>query len=430
MRRFLRDARLSCIRHWLCVLSVWGLASAAHAGDAAFEFSACIHLALGRSDAFAVASALERGGLSGFRDDVYWDAIEQADGSLVFPAHFEQLVVAARAVRARGGRPLIILSYGSRHHDNGGLVVSEAGRTAFERYARFVVRRFGNLVDRYEVWNEWNAGFGSNPRQNKGDAVAYVRLLERTASAIRQENPRARVVGGAVAGADFGWIRRFIAAGGLDHLDAFSLHSYTLFKFLDNPEAAIRALDEVHELLHKSRPDREIPILVTEMGWPTHTGRYGVSESLAARYLVRFTLLARTRPWIGGVWWYDLFDDGDNPTSMEHRFGLLRRNGDAKPAFDAATRIAPLVRSEVSPRAYRTNNGVYIVAGRDERAEWAVAWRVEPAVLSWIYGSVDAPEPPADLLALADPDGPIGEPTFWHKEASRWTRGAPLQATR
>ncbi len=40
-------------------------------------------------------------------------------------------------------------------------------------------------------------------------------------------------------------------------------------------------------------------------------------------------LLAKARPWIAGVWWYDLFDDGDDAANKEHRFGLITSNGAA-----------------------------------------------------------------------------------------------------
>ena len=394
----------------------------------AFQFSVCVHLALGRSQAQGVDNAVAAAGLDAFRDDVYWDSIEHPAGRLVFPQRFERIVEAARLARARGARPLIVLSYGSRHYDNGGLVVSDAGRDAFERYARFVVRRFGDLVDQYEVWNEWNSGFGSNPRQSKGDATQYAQLLARTARAIKQENPAAQVIGGAVAGLDYTWIKSFIDAGGLDHLDAFSVHSYTLFQLRDNPESALRGLESVNTLLKRARPARVIPVLITEMGWPTNTGRYGVSEATAASYLARFMLMARSRPWIGGVWWYDLFDDGDAADQMEHRFGLLRRDGRPKPAYAAAQRIAPLVRPPGPVAAYRMAGGVYVVHGQQPGTEWVAAWRVDAAVLQWAWGSWDVPEAPAALQQLAGSAVLSGEPTFWRKESTGWIREAPLLA--
>ena len=68
-----------------------------------------------------------------------------------------------------------------------------------------------------------------------------------------------------------------------------------------------------------------------------------MEEREAAMYLARFTLLARTRPWIRGVWWYDLIDDGDSDTSVEQRFGLVRRSLAPKPALRTAKSVAALL---------------------------------------------------------------------------------------
>ncbi len=51
-------------------------------------------------------------------------------------------------------------------------------------------------------------------------------------------------------------------------------------------------------------------------------------------------MLAKARPWIAGVWWYDLFDDGDVAANAEHRFGLIDRAGVKRPAFEALGRRA------------------------------------------------------------------------------------------
>ncbi len=64
-----------------------------------------------------------------------------------------------------------------------------------------------------------------------------------------------------------------------------------------------------------------------------------MTEQQAATYLQQFMLLAKSRPWIGGVWWYDLFDDGDNAANTEHRFGLIDRAGAKRPAFQAVAGV-------------------------------------------------------------------------------------------
>ena len=105
------------------------------------------------------------------------------------------------------------------------------------------------------------------------------------------------------------------------------------------PESAIGHLEELKALLDRLAPGRNLPIYVTEAGWPVHSGRHGVSEQTSAEYLQQFMLLAKARPWIAGVWWYDLFDDGDDAADKEHRFGLITRDGTKRPAFRAVARV-------------------------------------------------------------------------------------------
>jgi hypothetical protein len=388
---------------------------------AAMEFGACIHLALGRSNATTVLRHIDGLGLTTFRDDVYWNNIELVQGKLQMSPKYEQLGLAVAGMAQRSKSSLLVLDFGNKFYDNGGYPVSDEGINAFARYADFVVRHYGDSVRWYEVWNEWSSGFGSKPKVNYGDPAAYVRLLAATSKAIKQANPKATVVGGAVAGVDLKWVRDFIRADGLRHLDVLSIHSYTLFQLNTNPEVAIRGLDKLRAILQTASPDREIPVYITEMGWPTNTGKYGVSERDAAKYLARFMVLARSRPWIQGVWWYDLIDDGDNDALMEHRYGLVARNQRLKPAYLTARQITPLVLGESAVSSYRTDSGAYVVTGTDGTGPWSMTWAIEPSFLNWIDGQTTEPPAPAELAALAGNARADGFPVLLRKtDAGKW----------
>jgi hypothetical protein len=384
------------------------------------EFGACVHLALNRSDAASVTAALQKGGFASFRDDVFWSAIEQKPAELNFPPNFEQLDRAVTAMHASGGRPLLILDYGNPFYDHGGLVVSPQATEAFERYVRFVVRHFGRRVEQYEVWNEWSGGFGSVPKVPAGDAAAYARLLERTYRTIKAENPHATVVGGAVAGTDGAWSDAFFKAGGLRYLDAFSVHSYTLFHLHSNPEVAIKFLDYIHQSMQAAEPSRSIPVLVTEMGWPTSRGGHGVSETQAGSNLVRFLALAMARPWVRGVWWYDLIDDGDSDADAEQRFGLLHTQLAPKPAFLLAQAMAPLLAHRADVHSYRVEGGGYAVTGRNRDEHWLIAWKLEPELRNWSEGIAEATDEghAYDWTGAALPED--GSPRFWKQVNDQW----------
>jgi hypothetical protein len=55
-------------------------------------------------------------------------------------------------------------------------------------------------------------------------------------------------------------------------------------------------------------------------------------------------LLAKTMPFIKGIWWYDLQNDGPDPREREHNFGLMDHELRPKPAYLALQRISSLIR--------------------------------------------------------------------------------------
>jgi hypothetical protein len=177
-----------------------GLCVARSAG--AFQFGVCTHLALKRGNAGQVLSLLAAGGFNSFRDDAFWGAIEREPGELRFPPKLDELRAAMAGAAARGESPIAVLAYGNRHYDAGGMVVSPAAIDAYANYAGFVARELKGQVHQFEIWNEWNSGFGSKPKANHGDAQAYVRMLEPAAAAIHAANPKAEVIGGVTAGVD------------------------------------------------------------------------------------------------------------------------------------------------------------------------------------------------------------------------------------
>jgi polysaccharide biosynthesis protein PslG len=390
----------------------------------AFEFGVCTHLALKRGNAEQVLSLMSAGGFNSFRDDAFWGAIESEPGTHRFPEKYGELRKAMAGAAARGQKPMVVLAYGNRHYDAGGLVVSRSATDAYAKYAGFVARELKGQVRQFEIWNEWNSGFGSKPKVNRGDAQAYVRMLEPAAAAIHRANPDAEVIGGVTAGVDLKWFRAFIAAGGLAHIDAVSVHSYTLFRREINPEGAIVSLDKLHALLEEAEPRRVIPVYVTEIGWPTNKGKHGVEEREAAMYLARFTLLARTRPWIAGVWWYDLIDDGDSDTKSEQRFGLVRRSLAPKPALHAAKSVAPLLKSSEPHRAYRFPAGGYLVTGADAAGRWAVGWKMSERFLAWEDGSTREAAVPGELSALGARLPADGYPLLFRRVNGVWQRDA------
>jgi polysaccharide biosynthesis protein PslG len=322
----------------------------AGAADAArFQVGVGVHVGQNKNPLDATAAALDQGRFTSFRDEVFWHRLERKKGVLEFPESLRDLDQLVTLTVQRGGRPLLILDYGNPLYDGGGQLSSPEAIAAWSRYVRFVVQHFKGRVDQFEVWNEWNIGGGGTAAQRAaryGNPEDYAKVLKAAYSAVKSENATASVIGGAFAGYDYKWIEAFARADGFSSLDGFSAHPYVFAEGKKGtPDSAIRHLDDLKALIDRLAPGRNVPVYVTEAGWPVHEGTNGVTEQQAATYLQQFMLLAKSRPWIAGVWWYDLFDDGDAAGNAEHRFGLIDRAGVKRPAFQAVVGV----RDKVAP---------------------------------------------------------------------------------
>jgi len=85
-----------------------------------------------------------------------------------------------------------------------------------------------------------------------------------------------------------------------------------------------------------------VPLQITETGWPTQIDRRGTPPEVSAAYLARLFLLARTMPFLKGVWWYDFQDDGWKADYNENNFGLVRPDLTPKPSYYALAGISTL----------------------------------------------------------------------------------------
>ena len=222
------------------------------------------------------------------RDEIFWDHVEPERGRFAFPARFDRYMAA---LRARGIRPLVPLTFENRNYDGGLTPHTDAGLDAYARYAVEVVRRYGDQIQAVEIWNEYNGGFAKGPATQ--DRVrAYAGMLRRAYAALKRERPDLVVVGGSTAGLPLPYIERLAKAGALDSLDAFSVHPY---RESDPPETLEPAIRRLQAILARHRP---VPIWVTEIGWvarpPGDDSRPGIDEATQADYLVRSRSLLRS----------------------------------------------------------------------------------------------------------------------------------------
>lgn len=310
--------------------------------QAPFRLGVCTHFTQGKGYLPGNIDLIREAGVASIRDDIGWRTVEKKKGVLSIPEDWDGFV--DRAVKA-GIEPLLILDYGNPAYDNGDKPLSPEAIEAFTRYAEFVVAHFKGKVNLYEVWNEWDIRIGNT---SPGSAEDYARLLAKVYPRIKAVDPSITVMGGAftAGGLQKGYLERLAKSGGLKNCDQISFHTYVYGRpgRESMPEAWAEWMPKLEAMLQQYSGGRMVPTNVTELGWPVQIGPKGIRAELAAAYLARVLLLARTMPFMKGIWWYDFQDDGWNYTNREHNFGLLRPDLTPKPGYFVLKDISRLVR--------------------------------------------------------------------------------------
>lgn len=322
----------------VCLLLLPGLCRSAPAPEPRFAVGVAGHLMHGGGSE-RVYALLHEAGIQSVREDAHWAYVERRANQLNIPRHWFTYL---EQLERNGLQSMLILGYGNLHHGNGEKPRDDATRAAYARYAEHIAGTLRGRVAYYELWNEWDMEHPADPAFSRD----YVRLVAAAAPRIRQQDPQATLLAGAVtsAGIESGFADRLIEQGVLDWVDGLSLHPYVHCRGRgrNTPEAWIAWMREVDERLTRLA-GRPVPLYLTEMAWPAHDGDCGIDQDLQAAYLARSFLLARTLPNIKGMWWYDLRNDGTDPHEREHNFGLLDHAFREKPAFRTLASLSKLV---------------------------------------------------------------------------------------
>ncbi len=208
----------------------------------------------------------------------------------------------------------------------------------------FLARRYGPAVAGWEIWNEPNSSFYF---RSAHPASAYAALLKSAYRAVKGADPGAKVVGGALSGADAEFTRALYANGIRGYFDAFSIHPYSGDRSpLDRlstkwaSDSYARGVPLVHRVMIDNGDAK--PLWLTEVGWSTCSARSQaqswqscVDQSVQARYLkLAFGQLAAW-PFVRACFWYDNQDLSSDSGDVQSNFGLTQFDGDRKPAYYA-----------------------------------------------------------------------------------------------
>lgn len=381
-------------------------------------------------DSTAIAA---RAGINAARVDVtYWNTIEKPKGTYQFPETTEH--VTDNLVE-RGQDGLYLLGFGNS--DYGGVPSTDAANEGFRRYSAAVAAHYADRIPAFEVWNEYYGGFSNGVCSQS--AKCYARTLAAAYDGVKSVAPGATVVGASSFKVPLDWFEELFQLGGLEHMDALSIHPY---RAPGAPEGVGLDIAGLKELMRKYNDGREIPIWITEQGWTSATREgIGVSEQVQAESTSRALLEAKAAG-VAKYYWYDLVNDGDKPANGEHNFGLLRRGNPAatamnpKPAYLAYATVArELTTAEFDRRLPTGDEAVHAYRFRDEDGPTTtVLWSSDRREDKPVRVRSDGPVEVVDMLGaervLEPVDGWVyltltGEPVFLHA-AVESVRESPL----
>lgn len=345
---------------------------------AATHFS---YAALAGYDPDSVAQRFTDSGIRAFREDLFWNAL--APDWDVNGAHLPQPLVTF--LGKSSARPLYILNNGNAFIPGASPPVADAGQTAFAAYAQHAVAATTGRDAIYEIWNEWNRNavrdqpvlVGPGDASDYRASLYYAPLAARATSAIKQVAPSAKVlVGAAGDDPDWQWTLDVLARGAAAQADGVSAHIYNHCASTANRTAteALGRLTTLHTKVASANGGRDLPLYVTEWGWPSGTATCSVAATRIATNVPQFLLHTAALPWVAGSWYYETKDSGGDPTNIQYNFGLYDAGYAAKSAQCSFADASAVIADARAMAVQSVDNGLTVIRVATPRGLAIVAW--------------------------------------------------------
>jgi hypothetical protein len=229
----------------------------------------------------------------------------------------------------------------------------------FVRFAYAVAYHYRHSIFAWQVWNEPNLKQYWKPYPSAWD---YAYLLRRTYTAIKNANPKARVVIGGPSASDphaIDFLHAVAADNG--YFDDVALQPYSYVPTAD-------VFQQVSRLRHFHKP-----IWFSEIGWAGRTGCVTCGDQAAeTTYLATIFLLSAVSA-VSHVFWYDFRDDGTRRTYRDN-FGLVKCDLGAKPAYRAFVLGAKLLNRATLIGIGRINADLSIYQFRNAGINFFAVW--------------------------------------------------------
>jgi len=322
-------------------------------------------------------------GASFVRDGVEWISIEKQKGVYTFAPSPDDYM---QKLAENDLKLLFVAAFNNPFYDNNGTPYTDAGRRGLAEYAKAYVGRYKDQLIGFNVYNEFNGGFGkrgNSPANSQPDY--YFKLMKETYNVVKPAYPDVPVVGIVSGGIDLNWIEGVLKGvgegedknAGLKFLDTVSVQAYM---DPNAPDDVFAKLEGLKTLIRNYNDGELVPIWVTEFGSPTHQSAKGVDEKTQANYLPR-GFVAGLGLGVERMSWYDFMNDGLRADYNEDNFGLVRHKDDPmgaytpKPAYAsyAATsrQLAGAVFEEIEQFDSPIKSNLFTKGGEALRVVWA-----------------------------------------------------------
>ncbi len=293
------------------------------------------------------------------REEFHWDRIEPGAGSF----DWAQVDITVGEAAKRGLRVLPTLM-DTPSWAGASVTTIPSDPSAYAHFVAQVAARYGPTgefwrvhpelpntpIEYYELWNE---PYLQNFSAGGADPAKYARLVRAATAAGRAASPGAKFL----VQADLTWTNDFrsyhdwinamyAAVPDLnDYFDAVAIHPYGTSPDYYTPSGdtrwEVRRLEQIRaRFVAHGASDKHL--WITELGWSTAPGCSSCqSETQQAAYLTRFAAMLRTHyaSYIDAFFLYGWRDPGTDPNNKEDWFGIIRRDGSKKPAWDALRAI-------------------------------------------------------------------------------------------
>lgn len=199
---------------------------------------------------------------------------------------------------------------------------TEAGLRRWAEYCAMMAELFGDTVDQFEIWNEYNLGPNHSFNMENRPAEDYGKMYEVSKAAIKAVNPDIPVIAFNTSGAAPAWIERVLASG-LRDIDIASIHPYQWYGDPLTYNAVKKGIEPVTEVFKKYGLE-DVPLWITEYGYSTHYEDVNTDLEQGMYNVQAYSLIMATEK-IDRYYIYCMLDKANNMRAdRETNFGLIR----------------------------------------------------------------------------------------------------------